>query len=66
MARKGDIVSPRKELDDIADELGLVRYPKESKALLYSRILDRANVLWRLALSEEQSDQARKKWPRSE
>lgn len=59
-------VASRRELDDIADELGLDGDPKESKALLFARILDRASALWKFAQAAEQSDPDREEWPWSE
>ena len=56
----------REELEEIAKELGLSEDPKESKWLLWSRVMDRAKTLWRLALAEEESDPERKDWPWSE
>lgn len=59
-------VASRRELHDIADELGLDRDARESKALLFMRILDRASALWKFAQAAEQSDPDRKEWPWSE
>ncbi len=56
----------REELAEIARELGLSEDPGDTKWLLWSRIMDRSKTLWRLALSEEQSDPERKDWPWSE
>jgi len=60
-----DIAATREELEELAHELGL-DLRSESKALLYHRILQRAGVLWRLAVAEEASDPERTEWPWTE